>query len=239
MWLTLGNVCDTLNKTLEKGGFVMATAYECAEYLIRDDGSEISNSKTCNMKLQKLLFFADLIHYVENGTPLFSDAILAFKNGCVVESVRKPFYTDYAPIRRGEKSIPRFSDSEKESLDLAIGIYGKASAKELSTLNHEFICWRTAYRAGLEPSGYHDQSKSVVDITLSQEQLDRIKTVVDLYRENQQSDDECISFNGVDFYYDKNFPMTDEVKQQLREYAYDAEDRAYSIYFDEGSLVIY
>ena len=157
----------------------------------------------------------------------------------MVESVRKSFYTDYAPIRRGEKSIPRFSDSEKESLDLAIGIYGKASAKELSTLNHEFICWRTAYRAGLEPSGYHDQSKSVVDITLSQEQLDRIKTVVDLYRENQQSDDECISFNGVDFYYDKNFPMTDEVKQQLREYAYDAEDRAYSIYFDEGSLVIY
>ena len=62
MWLTLGNVCDTLNKTLEKGGFVMATAYECAEYLIRDDGSEISNSKTGNMKLQKLLFFADLIH---------------------------------------------------------------------------------------------------------------------------------------------------------------------------------
>ena len=33
--------------------------------------------------------------------------------------------------------------------------------------------------------------------------------------------------------------MTEDVKQQLREYAYDAEDRAYSIYFDEGSLVIY
>ena len=217
----------------------MATAYECAKYLIRDDGSEISNSRPGNIKLQKLLFFADLIHYVEHGAPLFDDTMLAFKHGCVVDSVRKSFYTDYAPIKRGDKPAPRLTDSEKESLDLAIGIYGKANIKELSALNHEFDCWSKPYYAGLEPNGYHDQSKSVVDIAISQEQLDRVKIVADLYRENQKSDDKCISFNGVDFYYDKDFQMTEDIKQQLREYAYDAEDRAYSIYFDEGSLVIY
>ena len=44
--------------------------------------------------------------------------------------------------------------------------------------------------------------------------------------------------NGVTFYYD-GFVLTDEMIEQLESFSLSADDDAYSVYVDNGRLVIY
>jgi hypothetical protein len=46
------------------------------------------------------------------------------------------------------------------------------------------------------------------------------------------------SINGVMFYYD-GFILTDEIIDQLESFSLSADDDAYSVYLDDGRLVIY
>ena len=61
-------------------------ALEAANYLI-----EISNysseSDLTNLKLQKVLFYAQGLYLAENGKPLFEDDILAWRYGPVIQEV--------------------------------------------------------------------------------------------------------------------------------------------------------
>lgn len=72
----------------------MLTAKQVAAYLIKkantmgDGNSEFSgNNDLTNLKLQKLLYFAQVEHLKKYGKPLFSDPIEAWKYGPVVKSV--------------------------------------------------------------------------------------------------------------------------------------------------------
>lgn len=55
---------------------------------------------------------------------------------------------------------------------------------------------------------------------------------------NTYEDSKCEIINGVRFYYD-GFTLTDEIVDHLEGVSLSAEDDAYSIYFDNGRLVIY
>lgn len=66
----------------------MRDVYDFAKFFIKNGADSMPNTYDGNMKLQKLLFLADLANIAEYGEPLFNDQVLAFKNGCVVEKVR-------------------------------------------------------------------------------------------------------------------------------------------------------
>lgn len=66
----------------------MRDVYDFAKFFIKNGADSSPNTYDGNMKLQKLLVFADLANIAEYGEPLFGDQVLAFKNGCVVEKVR-------------------------------------------------------------------------------------------------------------------------------------------------------
>lgn len=72
----------------------MYTAKQVASYLLRkandmgnDDGSLSGNNDVTNLKLQKLLYFAQVEHYKKYGRWLFSDQIEAWRYGPVVRKV--------------------------------------------------------------------------------------------------------------------------------------------------------
>lgn len=140
-----------------------------------------------NMKLQKLLVFADLVSLAEYGVKLFDDEILAFKNGCVVENVRLEYRNHYRKLKdESEAFIPDFSEEERNVLCFTTELFGKLTAVELSKLNHQFSFWRCAFERGTSEIGYHEKKASVVS-----------------------------------------------------EEAMQAEENAYSIYYDDGKPVIY
>ena len=192
------------------------------------------------MKLQKLLVFADMINVAEYGELLFDDEVLAFKNGCVVEKVRLRYKADYIGLKRDSENFePDFSDTEYTVLNMVMSIFGGASARELSEINHTFNFWKEAYKRGTDSeTNYHDKSKSVANMIIHDEDIDCMKEIIHAYQESSNDVMAREIINGISFYYD-GFKLTDDMIEQLESFTLDADDDSYTVYLDDGSLVIY
>lgn len=217
----------------------MKDVYDFAKFFIKNGADSMPNTYDGNMKLQKLLVFADLANIAEYGEPLFSEQVLAFKNGCVVEKVRLRYKNDYFGFKQDSEVFqPDFSEREYATLKLVMEIFGKASAKELSEINHTFNFWKIAFDNGTDDSGYHDKAQSIVDMMSQTEDINRMREIICAYREVSEELTACEIINGVTFYYD-GFSLTDEMIEQLESFSLSADEDAYSVYVDNGRLVIY
>lgn len=217
----------------------MKDVYDFAKFFIKNGADSIPNTYDGNMKLQKLLILADLANIAEYGEPLFSEQVLAFKNGCVVEKVRLRYKNDYYGFKRDSELFqPDFSESEYAVLKLVMEIFGKASARELSEINHTFNFWQVAFENGTSTNGYHDKAQSIVDMMSQTEDINRMREIISAYREVSDNVTACETINGVTFYYD-GFSLTDEMIEQLESFSLSAEEDVYSVYVDNGRLVIY
>ena len=217
----------------------MRDVYDFAKYFIKNGADSMPNTYDGNMKLQKLLVLADLVNIAEYGEPLFGDQVLAFKNGCVVEKVRLRYKNDYVAFRRDSEAYqPDFSEKEYEVLNLVMEIFGCASAKELSDINHTFDFWKLAFDNGTSSTGYHDKEMSVVDMLSQRSDIEKMREIISAYRETANNVMASEIINGVTFYYD-GFALTDDMIDQLENFSLSAEDDTYSVYLDNGKLVIY
>ena len=217
----------------------MKDVYDYAKFFIKNGADSIPNTYDGNMKLQKLLVLADLANIAEYGEPLFSEQVLAFKNGCVVEKVRLRYKNDYIGFKRDSDVFqPEFSEREYTVLNLIMEIFGKASARELSEINHTFDFWKLAFDNGTDSNGYHDKARSVVNMMSQTEDINRMREIIRAYREVSSDVTGSEIINGVTFYYD-GFVLTDEMIEQLESFSLSADDDAYSVYVDNGRLVIY
>lgn len=217
----------------------MRDVYDFAKYFIKNGADSMPNTYDGNMKLQKLLVFADLASIAEYGEPLFNDQVLAFKNGCVIEKVRLRYKNDYFAFKHDSEIYqPDFTEREYEILNLIMDIFGCASAAELSDINHTFNFWKLAFENGTSYTGYHDKEQSVVDMMSQVKDLDQMREIIDAYKEAANDVSKCEMINGVTFYYE-GFTLTDNMIDQLEGFSLSAEDDAYSIYLDNGRLVIY
>lgn len=162
----------------------MRDVYDFAKFFIKNGADSRPNTYDGNMKLQKLLVLADLASIAEYGEPLFIDQVLAFKNGCVVEKVRLRYKNDYVAFRRDSEAYqPDFSEREYEVLKLVMEIFGCASAKELSDINHTFNFWKLAFDNGTSSTGYHNKEMSVVDMMSQDSDVERMREIISAYRE--------------------------------------------------------
>lgn len=120
----------------------MKSAFDVANYFIRladDDSGELLS----NMKLQKLLYYAQGFHIALYDKPLFKEKIFAWIHGPVVGEV----YYKYQKF--GNAGIPAddadtfdFSSEDKELLDEIFTVYGQFSAWKLRELTHEEPPWK-------------------------------------------------------------------------------------------------
>lgn len=69
----------------------MKNVCDFAEYFIKNGADSIPNTFDGNMKLQKLLVLVNFANIAEYGEPLFSEQVLAFENGCVIEKFQLDF----------------------------------------------------------------------------------------------------------------------------------------------------
>ena len=217
----------------------MRDVYDFAKFFIKNGADSMPNTYDGNMKLQKLLVLADMVHLSQNHTPLFEEDVLASENGLVVEKVRLRYRNDYSGFKSdSEKFDPDFNEEEYETLNAVIGVYGHLSAKELSDLSHSFKSWRQGYQNGMSENGYHDKKKSVVDFVAFPEDIEAVGKAVRAYKETQKTALRYEVVNGVTFYYD-DITVNDEVLAELEKFSRVCEDDAYSICIDDGRLVIF
>lgn len=104
-----------------------------------------------NLKLQKLLYYAQGCFLAVTGEPLFDDPIVAWQHGPVVENVYHEYkhnganginYTD-------DFDFEQFNGSENELLTEVYDIFGQYSAWKLRNMTHEETPWKSTLSNGV------------------------------------------------------------------------------------------
>ena len=103
-------------------------------YLMTDSYDDVTN-----MKLNKLLYYAQGHYLKKYGKPLFEEKILAWKHGPVIREVYEEYKrVEDKPINRYDTNRAKVMDSDIKAfiLDIA-GEYGKYTASALRNMTHK------------------------------------------------------------------------------------------------------
>jgi uncharacterized phage-associated protein len=218
----------------------MSSAMDFAKVFIKRGLDTHRNTYDGNMKLQKLLFFADFISIAEKGKPLFFEQVRAYLNGCVVEEVRLRYKNDCINFcSESESYEPTFTQDEYDVLNLTADIFGKLSARELSDLNHNFSFWKSSYDNSQQSDGFKNKDLAIITVENMREEADSLRVIIDRFKANKGNRAFKEIVNGITFYYSPDIEMTDAILEQLDAFSGDADDTIYSVYIDNGNLVIY
>jgi uncharacterized phage-associated protein len=111
--------------------------------------SRMRGDSITNLKLQKLMYYAQAWNLVFTGKPLFLESIEAWVHGPVVPSIFRRF-KDYrwSPIDCPVE--PCEDEAVRGHIESVIDAYGKFTATELERITHHETPWIEA-RRGLDP----------------------------------------------------------------------------------------
>ena len=125
------------------------TVTDIANYLIwRVNSDTESGDNISNLKLQKLVYYAQGFHLAWYGKPLFPEEIRSWSHGPVVYEL----YNSYRSY--GSEAIPtpedydpsHLDDQTRELLEEVYNVYGQYSAWGLRNLTHEEPPWKDTPR---------------------------------------------------------------------------------------------
>lgn len=126
----------------------MHTAKETAKWFLAynrivaaEEGAELIS----NLKLQKLLYYAQGCSLAVTGKPLFDDSIVAWQHGPVVESVYREYKDNGANGIQFEEDFDfsTFTKEENELLQEVFDTFGQYSAWKLRNMTHNEVPWKT------------------------------------------------------------------------------------------------
>ena len=123
------------------------TASEIAKYTIAS--FQAKNKEISNLKLQKLLYYAQAWQLALYARPLFREPIEAWVHGPVVPGVFRE-YKEYAWRPIAQKVQASTPAELKFHLSEVIRVYGKFDAVELERMTHREDPWKEA-RGSLAP----------------------------------------------------------------------------------------
>lgn len=122
------------------------TALEVARWFLaynRNEEDERGAERISNLKLQKLLYYAQGCYLALYGKPLFSDDIVAWTHGPVVVNVYHAYKANGAngiPFTE-DFDMSQFSDEENDVLTQVYNTFGQYSAWKLRDMTHAEEPW--------------------------------------------------------------------------------------------------
>lgn len=102
---------------------------------------DITPEYITNLKLQKLLYFVQAICLMVFGKKVFSEKILAWSYGPVVNEVYQQYKQNHAGEIKSEKSVKNISSGLYKIIDEVVNCYGSIEATELISFTHEEEPW--------------------------------------------------------------------------------------------------
>ena len=113
-------------------------------FLASQENQEGEREGITNLKLQKILYFAQAYYLSRLNKPLFTEKLMAWKYGPVVPGVYHKFkkYTNRPMILKEDKSTLRKED--KEILKKVWEAFGGYSAGRLVSIVHSHAPWKEA-----------------------------------------------------------------------------------------------
>lgn len=169
--------------------------FDYTKWFLENNLDTPRNTFKGNMKLQKLLFFAQLISLAKNNKLLFDDQFCAFENGMVMENVRLKYKNNLDELLNYRRN--KLTDEELEILELTKNIYGSENADTLSNMTHQFEYWKKYLQISNNEFDFKDKNKSLVPNEELEKELDNIRDVLDAY--NIMNSEEFKSMEELDY----------------------------------------
>ena len=135
-------------------------AYICSRYQREFD------EKIDEMKLHKLMYFAQRESLIRTGEPLFQGDFYGWRFGPVLKELRTPYKEDGFRTDVTDEAM----GDDKEVLDLIFRDYAPKDSWSLSRLSHGEICWKRA-RKGISPYDSSDNMIPLDDIRLDAQRM--------------------------------------------------------------------
>lgn len=127
----------------------MLSAKDVAEYFLTL-GDDDSQDLISNLKMQKLVYYAQGVYLAFYDKPLFSESIEAWTHGPVVPDL----YHEYKIYGDQAIPVPDFVDFKKynaavrATLDEVYKVFGQFSAWKLRSMTHEEPPWKETMARG-------------------------------------------------------------------------------------------
>ena len=102
------------------------------------------------MKMHKLMYFAQRESLMYNNELLFDGIFYGWKYGPVLKAVRSAYKSDEPNVLLSD-TFEKVSDKTMKLLQSVLERYGSLSSWKLSSLSHKEFSWKKA-RKGLNPS---------------------------------------------------------------------------------------
>jgi len=123
----------------------MLTAHDVARYFLSKVEEEAGDGIS-NLKLQKLVYYAQGCYLGLYNEPLFVDRIEAWEHGPVVASLYHTYKAHGAsPIPPEDIDLAGYTDREREMMDEVYDVYGQFSAWKLRNMTHAERPWKEAF----------------------------------------------------------------------------------------------
>ena len=121
--------------------------------------------KIDEMKLQKLMYFAQRESLIRTGEPLFEGDFYGWRFGPVLKELRTPYKEESFAVFDAEAM-----GDDKATLDEVFKAYAPKDSWSLSRLSHGEICWKRS-RKGIAPSESSDNMIPLDDIRLDAQRM--------------------------------------------------------------------
>lgn len=128
----------------------MLTSKQVADYFLTLVDAEAGDSLS-NLKLQKLVYYAQGFSLVLRGEPLFNEEIQAWQHGPAIPKLYWHFKqrgSDPVPPPQNGISRDEYPADVRELLDEVYSVYGQFSASRLRNMTHEELPWIEAMEFG-------------------------------------------------------------------------------------------
>ena len=121
----------------------MLTCFDVADYFLSKTDEE-AGDVISNLKLQKLVYYAQGFTLAVTGKPLFNEPIEAWQHGPVVPDLYHKYKDHGAYGIPAPKNVDfsKFSTETKAILDEVYDVYGQFSAWKLRNMTHEEAPWK-------------------------------------------------------------------------------------------------
>lgn len=143
----------------------MIDVVKVASYIFQRYQDEMKR-KIDEMKLHKLLYFAQREAIIQTGMPMFDDQFAAWKYGPVMVVIRNRYKSDTLNILPTEGELAPY----KSVLDFVFQNYAVKDSWSLSILTHGESCWQNA-RNGCLPDEHSDSLISTDAIVKDAERM--------------------------------------------------------------------
>lgn len=200
-------------------------AVELSKWFVEKNPNLIYGRFDGNLKLNKLLYFANLMYYSIYKKNLIDDNFEKWDNGPVIREIYTEFrYNNCKDILKQEAC--KFDENIEKILNIINFIYMDKTSKELSDETHTHSIWIDT-----------PKNAPIDFFKTSEKEIEKMNRFYLMYKDIDFNDLKFEIVNGIRYYYfESNLKMTDDILKELSSYYSDEKSLFLEIY--DGELVV-